>query len=45
VGSAGGWSTRPYYRGRGYEETGRRPFPAGESTKLPCEFVVMSKSL
>ena len=35
----------PYYRGRGYEETGRRPFPAGESTKLPCEFVVMSKSL
>ena len=35
----------PFYRGRGYQETGRRPFPPGETTKLPCEFVVMSKSL
>ena len=35
----------PYYRGRGYEETGREPFPKGEPTKLPCEFVVMSKPL
>jgi len=35
----------PYYRGRGYQETGREPFPTGEPTKLPCEFVVMSKSL
>ena len=35
----------PYYRGRGYVETGRKPFPPGEPTKLPCEFVVMSKPL
>ena len=35
----------PYYRGRGYVETGRKPFPAGEPTRLPCEFIVMSKPL
>jgi GNAT superfamily N-acetyltransferase len=35
----------PYYRGRGYRETGREPFPEDEPTKLPCEFVVMSKPL
>lgn len=35
----------PYYRGRGYAETGRKPFPPGQPTKLPCEFIVMSKPL
>lgn len=35
----------PFYRGLGYAETGREPFPEPALAKLPCEFVVMSKTL
>jgi len=34
-----------FYRRRGYLETGREPFPAELSTKLPCHFVNMTKPL
>ncbi|PWT90392.1 MAG: GNAT family N-acetyltransferase [Blastocatellia bacterium] len=35
----------PYYRKRGYVETGTSPFPEGVPTKLPCWFIEMSKQL
>lgn len=35
----------PFYRRLGYEETGTEPFPEGKETKLPCHFLLMSKSL
>lgn len=35
----------PFYRRLGYEETNREPFPEPGLAKLPCEFVVMSKTL
>ena len=34
-----------YYRKRGYIETGTSPFPDDIKTKIPCWFIVMSKSL
>jgi GNAT superfamily N-acetyltransferase len=34
-----------FYRRRGYVETGTSPFPAELTTKLPCHFVEMSKTL
>jgi predicted N-acetyltransferase YhbS len=34
-----------YYRRLGYEQTGVAPFPADVRTKLPCHFIIMSKSL
>ncbi|MFZ3216743.1 MAG: GNAT family N-acetyltransferase [Candidatus Acidiferrales bacterium] len=33
------------YRAMGYIETGTAPFPPDVRTKLPCHFVLMSKSL
>jgi hypothetical protein len=33
----------PFYRKFGYLETGTRPFPDVEKSKLPCHFIVMSK--
>ena len=35
----------PYYRSRGYRESGVAPFPPGVSTRLPCHFIRMSKRL
>ena len=35
----------PFYRRRGYIETGTAPFPADLTPKLPCHFVKMSKPL
>lgn len=35
----------PFYRKFGYVESGTRPFTDTEKTKLPCHFIVMSKSL
>jgi GNAT superfamily N-acetyltransferase len=35
----------PFYRRFGYTESGTRPFPDSERTKLPCHFIVMSKVL
>ena len=35
----------PYYRRRGYVETGTSPFPANVATKVPCHFIDMSKPL
>ncbi len=35
----------PFYRRRGYAETGQAPFPADTPTKLPCHFVKMTKAL
>ena len=35
----------PFYKSLGYVVTGTAPFPALERTKLPCHFIVMSKSL
>jgi GNAT superfamily N-acetyltransferase len=35
----------PFYRKFGYVETGTRPFPDIEKSKLPCHFIVMSKPL
>jgi len=35
----------PYYRKRGYVETGTAPFPASTPTTMPCHFVRMSKAL
>jgi GNAT superfamily N-acetyltransferase len=34
-----------FYRHRGYVETGTTPFTPGLTTKVPCHFVNMSKSL
>lgn len=34
-----------FYRRLGYEETGTEPFPEPGLAKLPCRFVVMSKTL
>jgi len=34
-----------FYRRLGYRETGTAPFPADVITKLPCQFVKMSKPL
>jgi GNAT superfamily N-acetyltransferase len=35
----------PFYRKLGYKETGMAPFPDEALAKLPCHFIVMSKSL
>jgi GNAT superfamily N-acetyltransferase len=35
----------PFYRRFGYVESGTRPFSDTEKTRLPCHFIVMSKSL
>jgi ribosomal protein S18 acetylase RimI-like enzyme len=35
----------PYYRKRGYVETGTSPFPEDIETRIPCHFINMSKSL
>ena len=35
----------PFYRRRGYVETGTTPFPEGIETKVPCHFINMSKAL
>lgn len=35
----------PFYRKLGYDETGTAPFPADVTTKQPCHFIKMSKSL
>lgn len=35
----------PFYRRLGYIETATRPFPDHERAKLPCHFIVMTKSL
>ena len=35
----------PFYRRFGYAETVTRPFPDHEQAKLPCHFIVMTKSL
>jgi predicted N-acetyltransferase YhbS len=35
----------PFYRKRGYLDSGTSPFPADIETKMPCHFVNMSKSL
>jgi len=34
-----------FYRRFGYAEAGTRPFTAGEETKLPCHYIVMTKVL
>jgi len=34
-----------FYRRRGYVETGTEPFPPDLTSKIPCHFVNMSKSL
>src|SRR5262245_58734002 len=34
-----------FYRRFGYAEVGTRPFTAGEETKLPCHYIVMTKAL
>jgi N-acetylglutamate synthase-like GNAT family acetyltransferase len=36
---------RAFYSRRGYVETGTEPFPSDLNPKLPCHFVLMSKSL
>lgn len=35
----------PFYRRRGYVETGTLPFPPEVETKLPCHFITMAKPL
>jgi GNAT superfamily N-acetyltransferase len=35
----------PFYHGLGYRECGVRLFPDVQRTKLPCHFVVMTRSL
>ena len=35
----------PFYRRLGYLETGTAPFPAEIKSKLPCHFILMSKTL
>ena len=36
---------QPFYRRRGYVETGTRPFPPDVQTKAPCHFITMAKPL
>ena len=36
---------QPFYRRRGYVETGTRPFPPEVQTKEPCHFITMAKPL
>jgi len=36
---------QPFYRRRGYVETGTRPFPPDVQTKHPCHFITMAKPL
>lgn len=35
----------PFYLGMGYRVSGEAPFPDGVETRIPCRFLVMSKSL
>lgn len=35
----------PFYRRLGYVENGTAPFPAGVQTKVPCQFILMTKPL
>ena len=35
----------PFYRRRGYVESGTTPFPEDIVTKIPCHFINMSKAL
>ena len=35
----------PFYKKRGYVESGTTPFPADVPTKIPCYFINMSKPL
>ena len=35
----------PFYKSRGYVESGTSPFPEDEPTKLPCHFIAMTKEL
>ena len=35
----------PFYRKRGYVETGTHPFPPEVPTKFPCHFITMAKQL
>ena len=35
----------PFYRRRGYVETGTQPFPADVQTRQPCHFITMAKPL
>jgi GNAT superfamily N-acetyltransferase len=35
----------PFYLGMGYRFSGDAPFPEGLETRIPCRFLVMSKSL
>ena len=35
----------PFYRRRGYVETGTQPFPPEVQTKHPCHFITMTKPL
>ena len=35
----------PFYRHLGYSETGTAPFHAEVQTKIPCHYILMSKSL
>jgi GNAT superfamily N-acetyltransferase len=35
----------PFYRRLGYVETGAAPFPEETKSKLPCQFILMSKPL
>jgi ribosomal protein S18 acetylase RimI-like enzyme len=35
----------PFYRRRGYVETGTQPFPTDVQTKQPCHFITMAKPL
>ncbi len=36
---------QPFYRRRGYAETGTLPFPPEVKTKHPCHFITMAKPL
>jgi hypothetical protein len=35
----------PFYRRRGYVETGTLPLPPGIETTQPCHFITMAKDL
>jgi predicted N-acetyltransferase YhbS len=35
----------PFYLGMGYRFSGEAPFPEGLATRIPCRFLVMSKTL
>jgi len=35
----------PWYRKLGYRECGTEPWPANEPTRIPCHFVLMTRSL